>query len=384
MLLNQLLKTAVEKGASDVHLSPYSMPIMRVNTRLNSYTKSILQPEDLEKMAQQILGDEGYLSFQLEGEIDTSYKIRNTANFRVNIYRHQGLVAIAARIIKTEIPDLKYLGLPPIVGSLARYPSGLILVTGPTGSGKSTTLASMIDIINSERSCHIVTLEDPIEYIHQHKKSYITQREIGIDSRDFTKALRSSLRQDPDVIMIGELRDLETIATAITAAETGHLVLATLHTINAAQTVERMVDVFPSYQQQQIRIQLANCLRAVIAQRLLPCINNERMVVATELMICTNAIRTLIREGKYHQIPNAVFTGSQFGMITLETSMQKLINQGLIDTGFLQHEKGEDLPFLESLAFTPGPIIPIPVPKPISKSAPSPTAKSSRSRKTNV
>lgn len=357
MLLEQLLKEAVFRGASDVHLSPRSQPIIRLNTRLLPLNKIVLQDEDLEEMAQAILGDEGYLSFQLEGEIDTSYRIDSIGNFRINIYRHQGMIAIAARIINTVIPDLEYLGLPPIIGSMARYPSGLILVTGPTGSGKSTTMASMIDIINAERACHIITLEDPIEYIHQAKKSYITQREIGIDSRDFTRALRSSLRQDPDVIMIGELRDLETIATAITAAETGHLVLATLHTINAAQTVERMVDVFPSYQQQQIRVQLANCLRAVIAQRLLPCRNNERMVVATELMICTNAIRTLIREGKYHQIPNAIFTGSQFGMLTMEASLQNLIDQDLIDVGLLKHENGDDAPVLEQLANASKPIV---------------------------
>lgn len=357
MLLDQLLKEAVYIGASDVHLSPYTQPIIRLNTRLLTFSKIILQAEDTEKMALKILGDESFLSFQLEGEIDTSYRIEGIGNFRINIYRHQGMIAIAARIINTVIPDLDFLGLPPLIGSLARYPSGLILVTGPTGSGKSTTLASMIDIINSERSCHIVTLEDPIEYIHQHKKSYITQREIGIDSRDFTQALRSSLRQDPDVIMIGELRDLETIATAITAAETGHLVLATLHTISAAQTVERMVDVFPSYQQQQIRIQLANCLRAVISQRLLPCKNNERMVVATELMICTTAIRNLIRDGKYHQIPNAIFTGSKFGMLTMESSMQNLIDQDLIEASFLQHETGNDFPILEDLAKPVKPVI---------------------------
>lgn len=356
-MLEQILKEAVYMGASDVHLSPRTQPIIRLNTRLLKLNKMILLPEDLEKMALQILGDEGYLSFQLEGEIDTSYRLEGIGNFRINIYRHQGLIAIAARIINTIIPDLEFLGLPPLIGSLARYPSGLILITGPTGSGKSTTMASMIDIINSERACHIVTLEDPIEYIHQHKKSYITQREIGIDSRDFTRALRSSLRQDPDVIMIGELRDLETIATAITAAETGHLVLATLHTISASQTVERMVDVFPSYQQQQIRIQLANCLRAVISQRLLPSKTNERMVVATELMICTTAIRNLIRDGKYHQIPNAIFTGTKFGMLTMESSMQNLIDHDLVEASFLQHTKGDDLAILEDLASPSKPVV---------------------------
>ena len=357
MELNEILKTAVDRGASDVHLSPLTPPIIRFNTRLIELNDTVLEKEELEQMALGILGDKAHRVFMVEGEIDTSYRIEGVGNFRVNIYRHQGMVAIAARIIQTKIPDLEYLGLPVTIASLARYSSGLILITGPTGNGKSTTMASMIDIINSERACHIVTLEDPVEYIHQNKKSYITQREIGIDSKDFAQALRASLRQDPDVIMIGELRDLETISTAITAAETGHLVLATLHTINAAQTVERMIDVFPSTHQQQVRIQLSNCLRAVISQRLLPNITNERMVVATELMICTNAIRNLIREAKYHQIPNAIFTGSQFGMLTMEMSLQYLIDQEMIDAGFQQYEKGDDAPILETLAYGSVPLV---------------------------
>jgi len=348
--LDHLLKTAVDKGASDVHLSALTPPIIRINTRLVKLNDELLHREELEQMALCILGLDNYKTFDDQGEIDTSYHIDGVGNFRVNIYRHRGMIAIAARIIKTEIPTLEYLGLPETVGALARYPSGLILVTGPTGSGKSTTLACMVDIINRERACHIVTLEDPIEYIHQNKMSYITQREIGMDSQDFNLALRSSLRQDPDVIMIGELRDLETIATAITAAETGHLVLATLHTINAAQTVERMVDVFPSYQQQQVRIQLANCLRAVISQRLLPNKDNNRMVVATELMVCTSAIRNLIREGKYHQIPNAIFTGTKFGMLTMEASLQNLLNLGLIEDGYIKQEKNEDTQLMDALS----------------------------------
>ena len=350
MQLDQILKAAVRKGASDVHLSPLTPPIIRLNTRLIKLDNSILSKDEMEQTALYILGLDDYKVFDKQGEIDTSYQIDGVGNFRINIYRHRGMIAIAARIIKTEIPSLEYLGLPETVGALARYPSGLVLVTGPTGSGKSTTLACMVDIINSERTCHIVTLEDPIEYIHKHKMSYITQREIGLDSQDFTLALRSSLRQDPDVIMIGELRDLETISTAITAAETGHLVLATLHTINAAQTVERMVDVFPSYQQQQIRIQLANCLRAVVSQRLLPNKTNERMVVATELMICTSAIRNLIRDGKYHQIPNAIFTGTKFGMLTMETSLQNLIDLEMIDASFMGNENNTDTHLIEVLS----------------------------------
>lgn len=353
-ILDQLLKQAVIREASDVHLAPGNRAMVRINTKLTALNDIVLSATDTENMALRILGNDGFAQLQEIGEIDTSYRMPGVANFRVNVYRYQGMIGIAARVIKTIIPDLDYLGLPPVVGSLARYPSGLILVTGPTGSGKSTTLAAMIDIINQERACHIVTLEDPIEYIHQSKMSLITQREIGSDSYDFARALRASLRQDPDVIMIGEMRDLETISTAITAAETGHLVLATLHTINSAQTVERIVDVFPSYQQAQIRLQLANCLRAVISQRLLPRVDGERMVVAIELMICTPGIRSLIRDGKYHQIPNAIYTGSKFGMITMEDSLQHLMEKKLIQSDFLEKEQ-VDLPDLEVLTHTPIP-----------------------------
>lgn len=355
-ILDQLLKQAVIREASDVHLAPGNRAMVRINTKLTALNDIVLSATDTENMALRILGNDGFAQLQEIGEIDTSYRMPGVANFRVNVYRYQGMIGIAARVIKTIIPDLEYLGLPPVVGSLARYPSGLILVTGPTGSGKSTTLAAMIDIINRERSCHIITLEDPIEYIHQSKMSLITQREIGSDSDDFTRALRASLRQDPDVIMIGEMRDLETISTAITAAETGHLVLATLHTINSAQTVERIVDVFPSYQQAQIRLQLANCLRAVLSQRLLPRSDDERMVVAVELMICTAGIRSLIRDGKYHQIPNAIYTGSKYGMITMENSLQMLMDKKLIQSDFLARESME-LPDLEMLAHN------IPVPR---------------------
>lgn len=350
-ILDRLLKQAVTREASDIHLAPGNPATIRINTRLIALEEAVLSATDTENMALRILGNEGFIQLQEVGEIDTSYRLPGLANFRVNLYRYQGRIGIAARVIKTIIPDLDILGLPPVVGSLARYPSGLILVTGPTGSGKSTTLAAMIDIINKERACHIVTLEDPIEYIHQSKRSLITQREIGPDSNDFTQALRASLRQDPDVIMIGEMRDLETISTAITAAETGHLVLATLHTINSAQTVERMIDVFPSYQQAQIRLQLANCLRAVLSQRLLPGIDGVSMVVAIELMICTAGIRSLIRDGKYHQIPNAIYTGSKFGMITMENSLQSLIDRQLVQSDFLAKENA-DLPDWEALTNT--------------------------------
>jgi len=339
LLLDRLLKEAVARGASDIHLSPFSPPIVRISTRLKNLNDTILEPGDTIAMAQKILGKERFAQVEEEGEVDTSYKMWETGNFRINIYRHQGLWAIACRVINTLIPSAEYLGLPPIVPSLARYSAGLILITGPTGSGKSTTMAALINEINQERACHIVTLEDPIEYIHSNNKSLITQREIGRDSRNFPNALRSALRQDPDVIMIGEMRDLETVSTAITAAETGHLVLATLHTITAPQTIERIIDIFPPYQQQQVRIQLANSLRAVICQRLLPRKGDERMVVACEIMICTTAIRNLIREGKIHQIHNAMHTGSKYGMLTMENALQQLIDQGLIESHFIREAK---------------------------------------------
>lgn len=336
MHIVQLLTEAVNRGASDLHLAPFSPPLVRVNTRLQSLNEFLLQPEDTVAFALDILSPEQFKKYEYCGEIDASYRIPGTANFRLNVYRHQTCTALAFRIINQQIPSMESLGLPDIVASFARYNSGLILVTGPTGNGKSTTLAAMIDLINNERSCHVVTLEDPIEYIHTNRMSLITQREIGIDSLSFHDALRSCLRQDPDVIMIGEMRDLETISTAITAAETGHLVIATLHTINAPQTIERIIDVFPPVQQQQIRVQLAGSLIGVLSQRLLP---HKRtgagMVMAMEVMLCNTAVRNLIRDGKVHQIHNAMQTGMSYGMRLMDQAIQELIDRDLIDGGLI-------------------------------------------------
>lgn len=336
MEIDPILKRAALRGASDIHLSPLWPSVFRLNTKLVKMDDIILRPSETLAMAKHILGEDKLAILEKDGEIDTSYKVDGIGNFRINIYKHQDYIGIAARVINTRIPSIEELGLPPITPSLLKNTSGLILITGPTGSGKTTSLAAMINLINNERSCHIITIEDPIEYIHHNNKSLITQREIGRDSRSFPAALRAALRQDPDVIMIGEMRDLETISTAITAAETGHLVIATLHTINAPQTIERIIDVFPAYQQQQVRVQLANSLRGVICQRLLPRKNDDRMVLATEVMLTTPAIKHMIREGKLHQMTNTILTSTKMGMHTMETSLQELISQDLIETETLQ------------------------------------------------
>ncbi|MCL6630275.1 MAG: type IV pilus twitching motility protein PilT, partial [Armatimonadetes bacterium] len=259
-----------------------------------------------------------------------SYSVSKVSRFRVNIYRDKGTVAAAFRVIPARIPTIRELGLPTILEDLTRKPRGLILVTGPTGSGKSTTLAAMINQINSERSAHIITIEDPIEYLHHHKLSIINQRELGMDTKSFAAALRSALREDPDVILVGEMRDLETIATAITCAETGHLVLATLHTNNAPQTVDRMVDVFPPEQQEQIRFMLSNNLEAVLCQQLLPRAGVPGRVCAMEIMIATPAIRNLIRESKAHQITSVIQTSANVGMQTMDQSLRDLYLKGII------------------------------------------------------
>ncbi|MGI6467983.1 MAG: type IV pilus twitching motility protein PilT [Syntrophomonadaceae bacterium] len=337
MNIDQMLREAVQRGASDLHLTANAPPMIRVNTRLCKLNDTVLQPQDTTEIAQHILGADRYKKYEYSGEIDASYQLDGLAYFRINIYRHQGYTALAFRIISHEIPTIEGLGLPDIVASFARYSSGLILVTGPTGNGKSTTLAAMINLINNERACHIITLEDPIEFVHTNRRSLITQREIGVDSLSFASALRNCLRQDPDVIMIGEMRDLETISTAVTAAETGHLVIATLHTINAPQAIERIIDVFPPHQQQQIRVQLANSLIGVLSQRLLPNPReDQRMIMAMEIMICNAAIRNMIREGKVHQIHNAMLTSKSYGMKTMDQAMQELMEQGMVSPAFLE------------------------------------------------
>ncbi|SHH30449.1 twitching motility protein PilT [Caloranaerobacter azorensis DSM 13643] len=330
MNIYELLKKTIELGASDLHITVGYPPVMRINGELIKHGEEALTPEENIDLVKQILDEDKFKQLEINGEIDTSYSIAGLGRFRVNIYKQRGTYGMAIRAVSLRIPTIEELGLPEIVRELSRKQRGLILVTGPTGSGKSTTLASMIDCINKERSCHILTLEDPIEYLHKHNKSIINQREIGSDSRNFASALRAALRQDPDVILVGEMRDLETISIAITAAETGHLVLSTLHTIGAAKTIDRIIDVFPPHQQQQIKIQLSTVLEGIISQQLLPRADTQGRVLALEIMIATPAIRNLIREGKTYQIQTAIQTGMKFGMQTMDNSLINLFKQGLI------------------------------------------------------
>ncbi|MBP8621087.1 MAG: type IV pilus twitching motility protein PilT [Firmicutes bacterium] len=330
MEVNDIIAEGCRRLASDVHITVGVPPIFRINGELIRYGELPLTQIDTEVLVRQVMTDEQFDRLVSRGEIDFSYAIPGYSRFRVNAYRQRGSFAMALRIIPYGIPTMESLGLPPIIGELTRLPRGLILVTGPTGAGKSTTLATMIDKINNERACHIVTLEDPIEYLHKHNKAVVNQREIGTDSQDFLSALRSALRQDPDVILVGEMRDLDTISIAVTAAETGHLVLSTLHTIGAAETIDRIIDVFPPYQQRQIRVQLASVLQAVITQQLLPRIDRKGRVPALEIMIATPAIRNMIREEKVHQIQTAIKTGSKYQMQTMDDSLLSLYNRGII------------------------------------------------------
>jgi twitching motility protein PilT len=329
--LKELLEITVKENASDLHLTVGIPPVIRVNGSLTSATSDKLMPNDTEIYAREILGDK-FDKYNEEGEIDTSYSISGIGRFRINIFKQRGSDALAIRVVALKIPSLAELGHPAIIKELTNKQRGLILVTGPTGSGKSTTLAAMINEINSTRAAHIITLEDPIEYLHKHNKSVINQREIGRDSVSYQRALKSILREDPDVILVGEMRDLETVAIAITAAETGHLVLSTLHTIGAAKTIDRIVDVFPPYQQQQIRVQLAAVLQGIVSQQLLPRDDGNGRVAALETMTTTPAIQNLIREGKTHQIESSVQTGAKYGMKTMDMAITELYKKKLISS----------------------------------------------------
>lgn len=330
MDLKDLLLLAIEKKASDLHLTENTPPILRIDGRLLVSDLPKLSKDDVKSLIYSILTNEQKEIFEAKWELDLSVAMAGMDRFRVNVHVQRGSVEAAFRRIPLQIPKLENLNLPLIVGELARKPNGLVLVTGPTGVGKTTTMAAMIDLINTERNDMIISIEDPIEFIHLNKNSIIKQREVYSDTKSFAEALRHALRQDPDVIFVGEMRDLETISTALTAAETGHLVLATLHTPDAPQTVERIIDVFPPYQQQQVKLQLADCLQGVVSQLLLPRASGVGRVVSTEIMIGTSAIRNLIREQEIEQIPTLIQTGQQFGMRTMDKSLKDLYRAGVI------------------------------------------------------
>jgi len=320
----------VEKGGSDLHLCVGVPPIIRIDGQLTPTPFDRVTPQDSQRMVYDILTDEQIQRFESSLELDCSYSLAKISRFRVNVYKDKGTIASAFRVIPTRIPTLEELNLPRVLADMTKKHRGLILVTGPTGSGKSTTLAAMINQINQERSAHIITMEDPIEYLHQHGRSIINQRELGMDTKAFLNALRASLREDPDVILVGELRDLDTISMAVTCAETGHLVFGTLHTNNAAQTVDRMVDVFPPGQQEQIRFQLSNNLEAVMCQQLIPKAGGPGRICAMEIMIATPAIRNLIREAKAHQITSSIQTSANVGMQTMDQSLRDHYQRGNI------------------------------------------------------
>jgi twitching motility protein PilT len=330
MNIHNLLAEAIDRGASDLHITSNSPPIIRVDGRLEPLEYPVLRGQDCIKLVYGILTDAQKEKFERLWELDLSLEIGDVGRFRVNIHKQRGVTEAAFRVVNEQIRSLQQLGLPPKVEELARRDNGLILVTGPTGSGKTTTLAAMLDQINSERTCMVITIEDPIEYIHRHRKSIVKQREVTADTRSFADALRHVLRQDPDVICIGEMRDLETISTALMAAETGHLVLTTLHTPDAVQTVDRIIDVFPPHHQQQVRIQLANTLLGIVAQQLLAIPGGRGRVVATEILIANVAVRKIIRSAKTEQLTTMIQTSYEAGMITMDKSLKNLYQQGLI------------------------------------------------------
>jgi twitching motility protein PilT len=340
--VTELLEIVLERGASDLHLTAGAPPTIRVHgdlIRLVDYP--ILSPRALQGMIYAILPQKMRERLEQELELDMSYALPGKARFRVNVYYQRDSLGAAFRLIPYEIKSVESLGLPSVVADLARYPRGFVVVTGPTGSGKSTSLAGMVDIVNRERSAHIMTVEDPIEFLHKHQQCIVNQREVGADTHSFAQALKHVLRQDPDVILVGEMRDLETISTAITAAETGHLVFATLHTQDAPQTIDRIIDVFPPHQQQQVRVQLATTLQGVVTQQLLQAVDGRSRAVACEVLICTPAVRNLIREGKVHQIYSIMQAGGRFGMQTMDQALANLVKEGKV-TQQLAYERSHD------------------------------------------
>jgi twitching motility protein PilT len=330
MTFDTLIQEAAKNHASDLHLTTGRPPSYRVDGKITPMSDKRLSRDDIRQIAFGIMDDNYKTTLEQDGEVDFAHSIANVGRYRVNVFTQRGTIALVARILNLVIPSPAHLGIPASVIEMVHKRRGLILVTGATGSGKSTTLASMIDIINNTYDYHVITLEDPVEYLHSHKKSIVNQREMGTDSKGFAAALRASLRQDPDVILVGEMRDLETISTAVTAAETGHLVLSTLHTIGAANTIDRIIDIFPPYQQQQIRTQLADVLECVVSQQLLPKKDGAGRAAAIEVMLTNGAIKNYIREGKTFQIPSVLQTNRKLGMQTMDEAITELYFNGVI------------------------------------------------------
>lgn len=330
MKMLELLEIATKEGASDLHITVGVPPVMRINGRLEKIGDTPLKPQDTSDLIKDLLDGRQMNHLIEQGEVDFSYAQQGIGRFRANIFRQRGSYGIAIRVVPVTVPTIDSLKLPPILKDLSLKRRGLILVTGPTGSGKSTTLAAMVNHMNHNRGDHIITIEDPIEFLHSHNKCMINQREIGNDSNSFSNALRAALRQDPDVILVGEMRDLDTISTAVTAAETGHLVLSTLHTVGAAKTADRIIDVFPPHQQQQIRTQLAAVLEGIISQQIIPRADGRGRVAAFEIMTATPAAKNLIREGKTHQLQTIIETGAKHGMQTMDASLMNLYRSGVI------------------------------------------------------
>lgn len=331
MSIIKMLYAMVEQDASDLHLIDGIPPTIRINGELTYLNEDVTYHKDMREFFDEIVVDQVKKErFRRDQELDFSYELENVGRFRINVYHQKGTIAFSVRHVSITVPKLEDLNLPVILKELTRKPNGLVLVTGPTGSGKSTTLAAMVELINEERSLHVITVEDPIEYVYKAKKSILSQREVGDDTKSFSLALRHVLRQDPDVILIGEMRDLETMQAAITAAETGHLVFSTLHTTSASQTIDRIVDVFPPHQQSQIRSQLSITLQAVITQKLLRRTNTKGRVPATEVLIATPALRNLIREAKGYQLYGQIEMGKEYGMHTMEQSLSELLKKGVI------------------------------------------------------
>lgn len=336
--IHESIEKSFDSKVSDVHLTVGIPPVLRINGELIPQGEERLTPEIIEAFVDTIITENHKKELEEKGETDFSYSVPGRGRLRVNVYHQRKSLCVAMRILQNNIPEILNLGLSEVVKELCYKPRGIILVTGPTGSGKSTTLAAMVGEINKNRNCHILTIEDPIEYLHRHGKSIINQREVGDDTKSFSNALRSALREDPDVILVGEMRDLETIGTAITAAETGHLVMSTLHTTSAAQTIDRIVDVFPPSQQQQVKVQLAGMLVAVISQQLVPTADGKGRAIATEILLSNDAVRNLIREGKTHMINSVIQTNINAGMMSMDYSLAQLVKLKKItmDEAFLR------------------------------------------------